>query len=391
MNFDALKDEQNSLQDELGNSQRVAALRDQGVVISSPQRVFIGPEVTLPFIEAGVCLMNAIVRGQTTSVGRGSMIGAYGIASLANVQVGREVQLDAGSFTDCALLDGTKVRGAAEIRRGTVLEEGVEVGHAVGLKNSFFAASVVAGSLINFCDVYVTGGTSRMDHTEIGSGAIHFNFSPKRDKFASLFGDASGLLERSQPVFIGGNAGIVAPQVIAFGSIVPAGTTLRDERNPATEFTGFVRKCFRTIQFISTLHTTLAWYRHLRLPFADPCEARLYAGAIVQLQTHLEWRIAELQRYVARITAAAALETIRDYGANIVEIAQFDPVVAPISDRLLAEVKQHRRTCSFPQTIAALTPATVADAEAWIADVDSQLPQRAMHAAGTHLGVHLQT
>jgi bifunctional N-acetylglucosamine-1-phosphate-uridyltransferase/glucosamine-1-phosphate-acetyltransferase GlmU-like protein len=77
------------------------------------------------------------------------------------------------------LLTGAEVRGFAEPRQGTVLEEESEVGHNVGLKNTGFTAGAVAGSLINFCDVLLTGGSSRNNHSEVGSGSVHFNFDPR--------------------------------------------------------------------------------------------------------------------------------------------------------------------------------------------------------------------
>jgi bifunctional UDP-N-acetylglucosamine pyrophosphorylase / glucosamine-1-phosphate N-acetyltransferase len=56
---------------------------------------------------------------------------------------------------------------------------------------------------------------------------MHFNFSPKRDKFASTFGDVRGVLLRSPRIFVGGNSGIVAPCELSFGEVIPAGTVLR--------------------------------------------------------------------------------------------------------------------------------------------------------------------
>src|SRR5204863_1943267 len=113
------------------------------------------------------------------------------------------------------------------------IEEEAEVAHNVGLKNTIFTVAVVAGSNINFCDAFVTGGTSRRDHSEIGSGAVHFNFSPQRDKFGSLFGHAIGVLLRSPGIFIGGNSGIVAPVSIGFGAVIPAGVIIRSGEEQA--------------------------------------------------------------------------------------------------------------------------------------------------------------
>ena len=57
----------------------------------------------------------------------------------------------------------------AQVRPGTILEEGAEMAHTVGLKQTIFFPFVVGGSLINFCDALMSGGKSRKVHSEIGS------------------------------------------------------------------------------------------------------------------------------------------------------------------------------------------------------------------------------
>src|SRR5271165_5357601 len=180
--------------DEQGNRERIVRLRNAGVVVWSAERVFVGAEVPLERIEKDAVLMNAVIRGGNTCIGARAKIGTSGTAVLNNTQVGRAVELGAGSYEHATFFDGAKVRGFAEVRQGTVLEESAEVGHNVGLKHTFLTTGVVAGSGINFCDVLVSGGSSRQDHTEIGSGTVHFNFDPHADKFGSLLGDVSGLL-----------------------------------------------------------------------------------------------------------------------------------------------------------------------------------------------------
>ena len=81
----------------------------------------------------------------------------------------------------------------AHVRAGTLLEEEFDGAHAVGLKQTLFLPFVTAGSLINFCDALMAGGTSRKNHSEIGSSYIHFNYTPHRDKATpSLVGDVPG-------------------------------------------------------------------------------------------------------------------------------------------------------------------------------------------------------
>src|SRR5580704_2007211 len=162
--------------DDQGNRHRLAVLSDCGVIVWGPDRVYIGEDVRLQRICAGAVLMNATITGSSTFIGARAQIGDSGLARIHDAQIGSHTVLSAGTYENCVLLTEAKTRGLAEFRPGTVLEEESEVGHTVGLKNTVFTAGVVAGSLVNYCDVVLTGGSSRSDHSEIGSGAVHFNF-----------------------------------------------------------------------------------------------------------------------------------------------------------------------------------------------------------------------
>src|ERR1700678_171260 len=209
------------------NRTRLSRLVQNGVKVWGPERVYISEDVRLERIAAGAVLMNATITGATTFVGAGAQVGISGLARVHESQIGPAVILGAGSYENCVLLHRSKARGFAEFRQGTVLEEEAETGHNVGLKNTVLTVGAVTGSLINFCDVVLSGGRSRSDHSEIGSGVVHFNFDPRGDKFGSLMGDATGCLLRSRRIFLGGNSGIVAPVHLEFGSVLAAGSTLR--------------------------------------------------------------------------------------------------------------------------------------------------------------------
>jgi hypothetical protein len=274
----------------------VAELRRRGVEVWSADRVFINRDVDLDAICPGAVLMNAVISGSETHIGANSCVGVSGTAFLHDACFADGVEAGAGTYTDCALLDGVKVRGYAEIRGGTILEEGVEIGHNVGLKNSIFTCWTIAGSCINFCDVFVTGGCSREDHSEIGSGAVHFNFSPRRDKFASAFGDICGILLTSERIFVGGNSGIVAPCEVAFGEVIPAGTTVRQGYGSAD----YCRKLKVGLRFVQNLSILDAWYRFVRFPYSGAGEKAVLKAAIRQLDCNRRWRVSELQRFVKR-------------------------------------------------------------------------------------------
>ena len=312
--------------DEQGNRERVAALRRAGVVVWGPERVFIGPEVAIDRIEPGAVLINAVIRGPATAIGAKSQIGVSGTSLLVNSQVGREVELGAGNYQNTTLFDRVKIRGFAEMRKGTVLEEEAEVGHNVGLKHTFFTAGVVAGSCINFCDVLVSGGSSRHDHSEIGSGAVHFNFDPHGDKFGSLVGNATGLLLRARRIFIGGNGGIVAPVHISFGAVIAAGSFVRQDVEESRMYIGdsepypsknaitfdpdiyynLRRKFLRTAELCGNLHALEMWYQNIRVPFARGLERVLCESATRNIRIHIEHRAKELDKVMVKLASFTA-------------------------------------------------------------------------------------
>ena len=304
--------------DESGNRERVARLVECGVEVWGPERVYVGADVPLENIQAGVVLMNAIITGKHSRIGAHSRIGISGNSTIHDCQIGEKVEIGAGLFHETTLLDGVKVRGFAEFREGTLLEEQAEVGHNVGLKNTVLTIAVVAGSLINFCDVLMTGGTSRNDHSEIGSGTVHFNFDSHGDKFGSLLGDAVGLLLKSNRIFVGGNCGLVAPLHLDFGAVLAAGSTLRrdiaesqlvhsrePERKPEPFdpdiYYDLRRKFLNTARLIGAMIAMRAWYRMVRIPFADRGRIALYGFADQRLATHISHRANELEKVIVKL------------------------------------------------------------------------------------------
>lgn len=208
---------------------KISQLLAQGVVIPAPEHVYVGPEVEVENIEPGVVLKPGIVlEGEKTLLGGGSVLGPQG--HFVNVRCGRQVKLAAGQYQNCVFLDGARVRGGAEIREGTLFMEEAQAAHTVGCKMTILGIQVTLGSLINFCDVYITGGSDEpFGFTEIGSGAIHYNFTPNGLKFGSLIGPGApgemfGLFPRT---FVGGQTQIIAPTTIGSQALVPAGIAVR--------------------------------------------------------------------------------------------------------------------------------------------------------------------
>ena len=299
------------------NRARISRLVERGVNVWGPERVYVGEDVLLDRISPRADLMNAVITGETTFIGSRAQIGVSGLARVHQAQIGTSSILGAGTYEHCVLLNGARTRGFAELRPGTVLEEEAEIGHNVGLKNTVFTIGVVAGSCINYCDALVTGGSSRSNHSEIGSGTIHFNFDPRGDKFGSLLGDATGCLLRSRRIFVGGNSGIVAPVHLDFGAVIAAGSVIRKDVAENQLFSGgtvqrsgkydlekyndLSRKFFTTAKLIGNLRALGTWYRWIRLPFADSDEKLLYQAAERELDRHLQYRVQELSNVIHKL------------------------------------------------------------------------------------------
>ena len=304
--------------DDAGNRERVERLIERGVDAWGPERVYVAADVPLENIEPGAVLMNTALSGPQLHIGRGSRIGVSGHARVADCQIGHDVELGAGSYENATLLDGARVRGFAELREGTLLEEQSEAAHSVAFKNTILTATVVTGSLINFCDIFMSGGTSRDDHSEVGSGVIHFNFDPRGDKWSSLIGDVRGVLLRSAPVFIGGHCGLVGPRHVEFGAVVAAGSIVRKDvgadcvqfESAETQRTddfdreiygGVKRKFLATAKLAGNLHALDAWYEYVRMPFADDHDKALYGAAREQIRRHIAERAKRLGRIVGKL------------------------------------------------------------------------------------------
>ena len=308
--------------DDGGNRARIESLQRRGVDVWGPERVYVSTDVSLDAIEATAVIRQATLSGKDLRIAAGAVIGTSGHAEVSDCQIGPDAELGAGLYQGATLLNGVKVRGFAEIRPGTLLEEEVDVAHSVALKNTTFTACCVAGSLINFCDLFLSGGTSRKDHTEIGSGAIHYNFDPRGDKWGSLLGSIRGVLLRSDPVFIGGMCGLVGPVEVGLGAVTAAGSTIRrdvpantlvstaDRAASIPSFDrmayGSLRRQFRvTAKLVATLRALEAWYELVRLPHAPGRERHLYEFALRRVGVQAQERIDRLAKIVAKLEAGA--------------------------------------------------------------------------------------
>jgi bifunctional UDP-N-acetylglucosamine pyrophosphorylase/glucosamine-1-phosphate N-acetyltransferase len=214
-------------------SGKVDQLIQRGVNLPSPLTLDIGEEVRMEQISGrGVTIYPGCrIYGEKTVIASGAQIGYEGPVTIENCQIGPEVELKGGFFKESLFLEKASMGPGAQVREGCILEEQASGGHCVGLKQTILFPFVTLGSLINFCDCLMAGGTSRQDHSEVGSSYIHFNFTPDGDKTTpSLIGDVPrGVMLNQRPIFLGGQGGMVGPLRMGYGNVVAAGAILRDD------------------------------------------------------------------------------------------------------------------------------------------------------------------
>lgn len=172
--------------------------------------------------------------GARTFLAPGAQVGTEGPATVVDSALGPDASVASGYVKGAVLLRGASAGPNAHFRPGTLLEEEASTAHAVGLKQTLLLPFVTLGSLINFCDCLMAGGTSRQDHSEVGSGFIHFNFTPfgeRGDKATpSLIGDVErGALLRERRIFLGGSGGLIGPAHVGYGSLTVAGNVQRKD------------------------------------------------------------------------------------------------------------------------------------------------------------------
>jgi UDP-N-acetylglucosamine/UDP-N-acetylgalactosamine diphosphorylase len=261
-------------------------LEARGVTIVDRRQTYLDEATDVSRICRGVVLFpGARLVGDRTFVGPGAKVGTEGPVVLENTVVGENAEIASGYLGEAVMLRDARVGANAHIRGGTLLEEEASTAHAVGLKHTILMSFVTMGSLINFCDALISGGSSRKKHTEVGSGFIHFNYTPRGqygDKATpSLIGDVPhGAFLRQPRIFLGGLSGLVGPQKVGFGSFTVAGQVLRREvppnrifadisRNVDREFSSLAEAPNRilklNIEYIGNLFALRAWYQNVRL------------------------------------------------------------------------------------------------------------------------------
>jgi UDP-N-acetylglucosamine/UDP-N-acetylgalactosamine diphosphorylase len=175
----------------------------------------------------------------------------------------------------------------------------------------------------------MAGGTSRKNHSEVGSSYIHFNYTPRQDKATpSLIGDVPhGVMLQEPPIFLGGQGGIVGPLKIDYGTVIPAGVICRHDckakgmlwsssASPerGKEFIAGVygdisRKVNYNIVYVVNLLALRQWYSYVRREFfiREKYGDDLYSGARNVLDEAVAERIKQMSLFAQNLENSFAM------------------------------------------------------------------------------------
>jgi UDP-N-acetylglucosamine/UDP-N-acetylgalactosamine diphosphorylase len=306
---------------------RVRALSDRGVRVLDARQTFVAPDVVLERVRPGATLhAGTRLVGPRTFVGSGAEVGREGPATIVDAVLAERAIVDSGYVEGAVLLAGARIGSSGHVRAGTLLEEHASTAHAVGLKQTIMLSFATIGSVVNFCDVLLAGGTSRSDHSEVGSGFIHFNFTPwgrAGDKAtASLVGDVvEGVFLRAPRIFLGGAGGMVGPRKVGYGAVAAAGQVLRRDVAPARlasqptptldvpvaqgKLDRVQPRADRNVEYIAQLVALRTWYREVRLARASTDDDRIVlAAALAGIELCIAERVERLRAFVDERKAA---------------------------------------------------------------------------------------
>ncbi len=305
--------------------QGISKLLQKGALIHNPSSVYIGQEVDINRLSGKgmVIYPGCRIMGEKSLILEGAKLGGEGPVSLQNCQLGPHVELKGGSFKNSVFLENSSMGASAQVREACILEESASGAHSVGLKQTILFPFVTLGSLINFCDCLMAGGTSRKNHSEVGSSYIHFNYTPNQDKATpSLIGDVPrGVMLDQRPIFLGGQGGLIGPSRIGFGNVVAAGSILHEdlleenrlissfpskernkEFNPGL-YLNIKKRVINNIIYCANLVALRHWYKDIRSQFfqSNVLGKELYKAAVEKLDLALDERMKRMKELVENL------------------------------------------------------------------------------------------
>jgi len=338
---------------------KIKELIKKGVNIPNPLAIDVGQEVNIDQISGkGVRIYPGCrIYGEKTVISSGVQLGYEAPVTVDNCQLGPKVELKGGFFNKSVFLEKASMGLGGHVREACLLEEQANGAHCVGLKHTILFPFVTLGSLINFCDCLMAGGTSRKDHSEVGSSYIHFNFTPEGDKAtASLIGDVPrGVMLNNPPIFLGGQGGIVGPLRMGYGNVVAAGSVLREDVDMENKlirsrshpgkvvdfipraYPGLSRAVENNILYITNLIALEQWYIHIRKIFFENQEFGnlIFEGALEKLRMAKEERMKRLKDMASKMPVSPGKE--KDATKNTGAKQEFYEKVKGVEELLVSD------------------------------------------------------
>ena len=267
----------------------------------------------------GICGSSSIIN---TSIGKNSRIGTLGSVSLNNSFIGPGTILGSGSSEESVFLgketfvNNFSTGYGFRTRKGSLYEEDASSAQNTDTKMTILFPWTTLGSNTNFCDILLSGGNSPNlgQFSEIGSGSIHFNFSPSGDKItSSLLGNViDGVFLNKKSIFIGGNNSLIGPINAEFGSSTAAGSKINNTIFEGLNFGSLQKIDFqerdfrilfnvsrnlnRQINYIGELCALKNWYKEIRINLIaeDKFTTRLYKSGMDLIIINIEEKIKQI-------------------------------------------------------------------------------------------------
>jgi hypothetical protein len=189
---------------------------------------------------------------------------------------------------------------------------------------------------------------------------------------------------------------------LGFGSVLAAGSTLRRDLaqrqlsygEASVEQTGHFdpevyydlrRKVLTTAKLIGAMHAMRAWYRMVRIAFADNERITLYQSAEQRVAMHMRHRVSELKKVILKLNRSLSRQAARGL-ANPFEkqhrllldeeeqICRFlsmedESTYPPLPHVFVEDYGQQRLTLSHVDALHHLTKASASQAAGWIRNI----------------------
>lgn len=380
--------------------ENVVRLIERGVDIRGPLSVDVGDEVDIGRISGeGVTIFPGCrIYGARTVISAGCTLGAEGPVTLDDCRLGPGVALKGGYFKRSVFLEKANMGLGAQVREGCLLEEEANGAHCVGLKQTILFPFVTLGSLINFCDCFMAGGTSRKDHSEVGSSYVHFNYTPDGDKTtASLFGDVPrGVMLDRPPIFLGGQGGAVGPVRVGYGTVIAAGSVLRtdvgDDRlvfasppesherdHQPRAYRNLPRVVANNLAYLANLVALEHWYREVRAPFfgLQPLGDLVYEGALEMLELAKTERTKRLSAMAAKAPRTTEAADQFATGADRIAALFMDAYDVADGSAFLRHIEGSWESGNYLETMQGLGPEARSAGVEWLEEIIERLTQKA--------------